>query len=227
MPSQLLANITWPALMFYERGQAWWIIAVSIIVEWWIIRRALTTTAAKSLAVALAMNVFSAFLGWLTGLFLESPWFPTGKMPLVPLSGLFWLTYVDHWGSTWSVAVASSAAINTVVEGFFLVVVFRRLLKKSILLWLPIANVATAELTFLTFYTKPAISAVILASLVITACVSLAFKRRRLAVHVTEQLIGRQDQREIVVVDDRKDMFVLSGCADQANDRQNGEQATP
>jgi hypothetical protein len=151
MPWQLFANIVWPALLFYERSLAWWIIGGSIVVEWWMIKRALATTAVRSFAVVFTMNLVSAFVGWFTGRFFESPWFG-GKMPLVPLTGLYWLLYVDHWGSTWSIAVTSSAVVNTVIEGLFLVVVFRRLLKRSILLWLPMANLATAEITYYSFW---------------------------------------------------------------------------
>jgi hypothetical protein len=214
MSSQLFANVTWPALIFYQRGMAWWIIAVSIIVEWWIIRRALKTTAARAFAMAFAMNLFSALLGWLSGLV---SWPSSGKMPLLPLSGLVWLLYVDHWGSAWSVAVASSAAINTVIEGFFLLLVFRRLLMKSIILWLPIANVVTAEITFLTFYATPAISAPILVVLVVLACVSLAFKKRNRPIAATVGPIPQHVQDEVMRVEKNSNALPLAECADQLN----------
>ncbi len=160
--TRVFANIIWPALVQYQRERCWWVIGATVIIEWWILRRTLRISALGALAVTLAANVFSAIVGSLTGGFLTDPIFGEYKPALLPLSGLYWEVYVNTplaMGTfntlTWVAAIVCATVINTALEGLVFVTIVRKTAQKSIVFWLPMANLATAELTFLSLWVVP------------------------------------------------------------------------
>lgn len=146
----MLANITWPSLVYYERGHVWWLIVAAIIVEFLILRRSLKTRPFWAFGVVVVINIFSATIGAL--LTLPSVF---GRVPLLPWLGLYWTLYIDHGYYTYyayCISVPCAAFISTVFEGLLLFTLFYKVTSKQCLFWLPIANLASAELTFCTFF---------------------------------------------------------------------------
>ena len=110
----ILANITWPSLVYYQRERAWWLIIVVIIVEFLILRRSLKTRSVWAFGIVVAINIFSAIVG---AMLTFSSGF--GRVPLLPWIGLNWTLYVDHGYYTYyafCISVPCAAFISTVIE---------------------------------------------------------------------------------------------------------------
>ena len=149
----MFANVTWPSLELFYRERAWWIIIASVLLEFLILSRSLKTTWRRALGVVLAINLFSALVGMIPCI----PWrgFPFGShgrnLPPLIWAGIDWALRVDDTFSlgSWGVAVVCAGTLSTIFEGLILFTVFRRVTTKWCLLWLPVANFASAELTWL------------------------------------------------------------------------------
>jgi hypothetical protein len=144
----MLANVTWPSLVLYEREHAWWIIIAVIAVEFWLLRRTLNTTPKRGFGIIVAINSFSALMGAIIKFPLGGDW---GSAPPLVWIGLYWAFRVDGTFSvgSWGIAVLCAALLSTIFEGLLLFTVFYRATTTRCLFWLPIANLASAELTFL------------------------------------------------------------------------------
>ena len=87
----MLANVTWPSLIYYEREHAWWMILVAVVVEFLILRRSLKTSPARGFGITAIINVFSAMVGSL----ITFPVGGLGRERPIPWIGLFWAFRVD------------------------------------------------------------------------------------------------------------------------------------
>ncbi len=173
----ILANITWPSLVYYQRERAWWLIIVVIIVEFLILRRSLKTRPVWAFGIVVAINIFSAIVG---AMLTFSSGF--GRVPLLPWIGLNWTLYVDHGYYTYyafCISVPCAAFISTVIESLPLFTVFHKVASKRCLFWLPIANLGSAELTFCTLCYPPITVPMAVTFLCVCAACLLAFAWRR------------------------------------------------
>lgn len=175
----VFANVTWPSLVYYERERAWWVIVAAIIVEFLILRRSLKTRFFWAFWVVVAINAFSA----LVGPFITFSSGGLGRLPLLPWIGLHWTLSVDQGYFTYyafCVSVPCSALLSTILEGLLLFTAFYKVATKPCLFWLPIANLASAELTFCTLcsppITTPSVTILLLAYA--TGIVVFAWRRR-------------------------------------------------
>jgi hypothetical protein len=142
----IFANVTWPALVFYQREHAFWIIPATIVIEFLILRRSLRHGWIRAFGITAGLNVFSAAAGAITGYLLP--------MPLLPYFGLYWEGRVSNaldLGTfnilSWDAALLYAVLLNTLLEGLLLFTVFHRAASRRCVFWLPLANLASAELT--------------------------------------------------------------------------------
>ena len=56
----MLANVTWPALVYYNRSHAWWVILLAIVLEFILLRKSLKATTFRAFGVVVVINVFTA-----------------------------------------------------------------------------------------------------------------------------------------------------------------------
>jgi hypothetical protein len=154
----MFANITWPSLVYYHREHAWWVIVTCIAIEFMLLRWSLKTTAVRAFGVVVAINLFSALMGtipcvpWESDFPFEHPaWVP----PLV-WAGLSLACHVDPslgLGGfnivTWSITILCAAILSTLFEGLLLLTLFYRVVAtRRCLLWLTVANLASAFFTY-------------------------------------------------------------------------------
>ena len=173
----MLANITWPSLVYYERERAWWLIIAAIVVEFLILRRSLRTKLIWAFGIVVAINIFSALVGSLLTFSSEF-----GRVPLLPWVGLYWTLRVDQGYFTYyafCISVPCAAFISTGIEGLLLFTAFYKVTSKQCLFWLPIANLASAELTFCTLCYPPVTAPITTTLLLAYAACLLAFAWRR------------------------------------------------
>ena len=175
----MLANITWPSLVYYQREHAWWLIIAAIIVEFLILRRSLKTRPVWAFGIVVTINMFSASVGAL-------PIFSSafGRLPLLPWAGLYWTLHVDHGYYTYyafCISTPCAALVSTVLEGLLLFTAFYKVTSKQCLYWLPIANLASAELTFCTLCYPPITVPTVITLFFAYAICVLAFTWRRRA----------------------------------------------
>jgi hypothetical protein len=173
----LIANVTWPSLIYYEREHAWWLIIAAIAVEFLILRRSLKTRPIRGFGIVVTINIFSAIVGAL--LTFSSDF---GRLPFVPWVGLYWTACVDHGYFTYNaycISVPCAALVSTALEGLLLFTAFYKITSKQCLYWLPIANMASAELTFgtLCYPTKTVLAVITLLFAYVTY--RLIFARRQ------------------------------------------------
>ena len=80
LPSAAMANVIFPALIVTGRMLAWWVIAVSLIVEFFFVKAAFRLSPANAAFATLAANGLSAALGVFAipylGLFFEFGLYP-------------------------------------------------------------------------------------------------------------------------------------------------------
>lgn len=142
----MLANVTWPSLAFQHRSHAWWMILLAIAIELLIVRKSLKTGMLAALGIVVAMNTFSALISLI--ITIEG-------LPLLPWLGWYWTIVVDQGYLTWhafGVSTLGAAVLSTLLEIFCLLTVFRRIAGRGSAAPVVVANVASAELTFLSMH---------------------------------------------------------------------------
>ncbi|MGV1014065.1 MAG: hypothetical protein ACOYB4_03750, partial [Methyloceanibacter sp.] len=75
IPGEASANVIWPAAILTGRLLAWWIIAASLVIEFFFVQRAFRLKPPDALWATLAANAVSAVLGLyalpFAGIFVE------------------------------------------------------------------------------------------------------------------------------------------------------------
>lgn len=138
------ANVIWPAAILTGRLLAWWIIAVSIVVEFFFVRRAFELKPLDALWATLAANAASAVLGLYalpyTGVFLEFGIHHSG------LGGkIGWETFsLTSWIITFILAVAINLAVELSVFRFG----YRLEIDRRAFWLIAVANIVTAAVAF-------------------------------------------------------------------------------
>jgi len=109
------ANVIWPAAILTGRLLAWWIIAVSIVIEFFFVQRAFRLGALDALWATIGANAVTAVAGLYilpyAGLFMELGLHTSGLG-----AGIGWETFsLTAWLITFIIAVALNLAIELAV----------------------------------------------------------------------------------------------------------------
>jgi len=146
VPGTAFANLIWPEIVFTKRIVEWWIIAAGLVIEflflWWMFRLPLW----KTLVVVVVANAVSAligfvllpWLGYLRELLLSPLRLPTFRLPNL-LTALVLLT-----------------AFNVLIEGLVYRYAFGLRFGRRNIVWLILANAASAAVMFVSFSFVPA-----------------------------------------------------------------------
>lgn len=112
LPSAAMANVIFPALIVTGRMLAWWVIAASLIVEFFFVKAAFRLSPANAAFATLAANGLSAALGLFAipylGLFFEFGLYHTGVA-----GAIGWDTFSL---AAWIVAFVLAVGFNLVIE---------------------------------------------------------------------------------------------------------------
>ena len=129
----------WPALFVFIEGiEKWWIIIIGLIIEIIFIKLFLKETILKSIIIGITINVISAIIGLILTLHI------IGLMPMIillPFESLLKSVFEYKYFSPVHLILFYLLIIfsNTLVEGIFLKIIFKKEFKK-LFLWLLIAN---------------------------------------------------------------------------------------
>ncbi|MBC1193058.1 MAG: hypothetical protein ACK47N_18760 [Microcystis sp.] len=146
----ILANVIWPSLYLVERINTWWIVGISLLIEFlcliWLTQEKIW----KVGLMTLVMNLVSTVVG-IVG---------------IPLSGIVWeliatitIHPLFHWGTfnpvTWIVSCILAALLNAVVEVMSLIWIFKFRWTAKIFWCLVIANGITVSIAYWTILLTP------------------------------------------------------------------------
>ena len=145
------ADMVWPALYLEQRMVSWWAIAVGLIIEYLFVRKLTGFGMIKSIWANLIMNFASTLLG----------------LTLIPITGVIWELIAEKSGLysllrvhtfnpvTWAVTLLIAVLINTVIETFVLVKIFKSKIGWQGFWWLALANSMSVGLAFLSLWFIP------------------------------------------------------------------------
>lgn len=112
MPMAAEANVIWPAALLTERLLAWWIIGVSLVIEFFFVRTAFKLPVANAAWATLAANGLSAAVGLFVVPFLGIL-FAAG----LQYSGFgLKLNWQDFGPTDWAVTFVMAVVFNVAIE---------------------------------------------------------------------------------------------------------------
>ncbi|MGH6864840.1 MAG: hypothetical protein ACREDO_01350 [Methyloceanibacter sp.] len=112
LPSPALANVVFPALMLSGRLLAWWVVALSLLIEFLFVRAAFRLSPLNAALATLAANAVSAAIG----LFLL-PYIGMVTEPGISHTGLADLTGFETFGvASWLLAYLLGVGLNLAIE---------------------------------------------------------------------------------------------------------------
>lgn len=112
VPTVAAANVIWPAALLTERLLAWWIIGVSLVIEFFFVRAAFRLPMAKAAWATLAANALSAAAGLFVVPFLGIL-FAAG----LHYSGIgLRLNWEDFGPADWAMTFLMAVVFNVAIE---------------------------------------------------------------------------------------------------------------
>ncbi len=144
------ADVIWPALLYVEKWLTWWIIGLSLIIEWPIFKWILNYTWFKSLRATIIINLISTLFG----------------IPLIPLGGTlaeifpgFIFYHFFNIGTfdpiSWVVEVIFGAALCTLIELISLRIIYKIPISWKSFGLLLLANTLTVGLAATIVFSNP------------------------------------------------------------------------
>jgi hypothetical protein len=146
----ILANVIWPSLYLVERINTWWIVGISLLIEFlcliWLTQEKIW----KVGLMTLVMNLISTAVGIIG----------------IPLSGIAWeliatitIHPLFHWGTfnpvTWIVSCILAALLNAAIEMMSLIWIFKIRWTAKTFGCLVFANGITVSIAYRTILLAP------------------------------------------------------------------------
>jgi hypothetical protein len=138
------ANVIWPAAILSGRLLAWWIIAASLVIEFFFVQRAFRLRALDAMWATIGANAATAVAGLFilpyAGLFMELGLHKSGLG-----AGIGWATFsLTAWLATFILAVVINLAIELAVYKYG----YRLKIDRRAFWLIAAANVITAAIAF-------------------------------------------------------------------------------
>ena len=142
VPAAAAANVIWPAAILTERLLAWWVIGVSLVIEFLFVRAAFRLPVAKAAWATLAANGLSAAAGLFVVPFLGIL-FAAG----LHYSGIgLRLNWQDFGPADWAVTFVMAVVFNVAIELTTYRYGFRLTVDKRAAALILLANIITVGL---------------------------------------------------------------------------------
>ena len=146
----ILANVIWPSLYLVERINTWWIIGISLLIEFLFLIWLTQEKILKVGLMTLVINLFSTGVGAFA----------------IPLSGIAWeliatitIHPLFHWSTfnpvTWIVSCILATLLNAAIEMISLILLFNLRWTAKTFGCLILANGITVSIAFRTILVNP------------------------------------------------------------------------